>query len=336
MQSVFGGWNMLAAAVLWLGAQAIDQAVMLADLQRQDSEVANVGFRLSTANLTLCGDQGFVTGITPHYLNQYASAYRQAAVGRFALDARPSVLAVATGSPAERARLRADDRLLAVDGTPFATVQPSGGDGSYADTERALDQIDRAAQDGGLSLRIERGRTASDVTLALVKGCRSRFQVVPGDTLKAQADGSYVQISAGLAAFARGEDELASVLAHELSHNILRHRVRLEAQGALRKGLFGPGARNARSIRATEIEADRLSPYVMANAGYDPRAAVRYWVRHGADRGDSWFRVGTHPRWRDRVRIIEAEVARIETARGRGEAPAIPADLAGHIAPKTP
>ena len=242
------------------------------------------------------------------------------------------MLAVAAGSPSGQAGLRPNDRLLAVDGVTFAQARVSGDEGTFHDTEAALDAIDRAAADGQITLRIERAGIPSQIAIALERGCTSRFQVVPGEGLKAQADGAYVQITAGLAAFARSDGELASVLAHELAHNILRHRVRLEAQGALRKGLFGPGARNARLIRATEIEADRLSPYLMANAGYDPRDAVRYWQRHGAERGDRWFRAGTHPRWRERVTLIEAEVAKIERARAMGEAIRPPEDLAGLMA----
>ncbi len=326
MRLICGGLS--AAATLTLAAiQVADQGAALAALQRQDASVASAGFRLARANLGLCGNRGFLAGITPHYLNQYDAAFRETAGRQFQLKALPSVLAVAAGSPAERAGLRVDDRLLAVDGQPFATAQARGDTGSFADTEQALDLIDRAAADGKLVVRIERAGAASDIPVQLPQGCRSRFQVVPGDTLKAQADGDYVQISAGLVTFARNDGELASVLAHELAHNILRHRVTLERQGALKQGLFGPGARNARLIRATEIEADRLSPYLMANAGYDPRDAVRYWLRHGAERGDRWLRTGTHPRWRERVELIETEVARIETARARGEEIRIPADL---------
>lgn len=331
MRYMFGGLGSAAALAL-AAIQVANQGAALAALQRQDASVATAGFRLARANLALCADRGFLSGITPHYLSQYDAAYREAAARQFRLDARPSVLAVAAGSPAEQAGLHAGDRLLTVDGQPFAAVRARGDSGVFDDTEQALDLIDHAASDGTLALRIERGDRASDIAIRLVEGCGSRFQVVPGDNLKAQADGAYVQISAGSVAFARGDGELASVLAHELAHNMLRHRVTLERQGALRQGLFGPGARNARLIRATEIEADRLSPYLMANAGYDPRDAVRYWQRHGAERGDRWFRTGTHPRWRERVKLIEAEVAQIEAARAAGETIRIPADLAAIIA----
>jgi hypothetical protein len=331
MRLTYGGLGS-AAALLLAAIQVPDQGAALAALQRQDASVATAGFRLARANLALCANRSFLAGITPHYLSQYDAAYRKAAARQFQLDTRPSVLAVAAGSPAEQAGLRAGDRLVAIDGQPFATAQAKADSGVFTDTEQALDLIDRVGADGALALRIERGHVASDVSVRLAQGCGSRFQVVPGDNLKAQADGAYVQISAGSVAFAQNDGELASVLAHELAHNMLRHRVTLERQGALKQGLFGPGARNARLIRATEIEADRLSPYLMANAGYDPRDAIRYWMRHGAQRGDRWFRTGTHPRWRERVRLIETEVARIEAARAKGEDTRIPADLAAIIA----
>ena len=37
--------------------------------------------------------------------------------------------------------------------------------------------------------------------------------------------------------------------------------------------------RNARAIRQTEAEADRLSVYLLARAGYAPGKAMDYWRR---------------------------------------------------------
>ena len=76
-----------------------------------------------------------------------------------------------------------------------------------------------------------------------------------------------------------------------------RHRVRLDAGAACARGFLGNFGRNARRIRETEVEADRLSVYLMERAGYDPEAAVRFWSRFGR-RGLNFLGSPTHPNWR--------------------------------------
>jgi predicted Zn-dependent protease len=98
--------------------------------------------------------------------------------------------------------------------------------------------------------------------------CASRFWIDTKSKLDAGADGYNVRITEALVSFAANDDELAAAVAHELSHNLLEHREKLRR---MRK--------SAGNIRATEIEADRLSVWLMANAGYDPSAAVRFIER---------------------------------------------------------
>jgi predicted Zn-dependent protease len=83
--------------------------------------------------------------------------------------------------------------------------------------------------------------------------------------------------------------------------------------------------RNARLIRATEAEADRLSIYLMARAGFSPRAAISFWQRV---RDTSRIGAGspTHPRWAARLQSMRVECERIEGA-GSGKTIALPQDL---------
>ena len=85
-------------------------------------------------------------------------------------------------------------------------------------------------------------------------------------------------------------------------------------------GLLGNFGRNARLIRETELEADRLAPYLLDRAGYDPDAAVRFWRRFG-NRGFNIFGSPTHGGWRERRSAIEAEIVRIRQARAAGAVP---------------
>ena len=97
---------------------------------------------------------------------------------------------------------------------------------------------------------------------------------------------------------------------------LLSPRLILTAAHVIR-GLFKGFGRNARLIKRTEEEADRLSVTLMANAGYDPHAAVRYWLTYGPRLNDGGGFGSTHQSWRERAASIAKEVDRVsrETAR---------------------
>ena len=62
-----------------------------------------------------------------------------------------------------------------------------------------------------------------------------------------------------------------------------RHRVRLDA-ARVSRGFLGNFGRNARLIRETEVEADRLSVYLLERAGYDPAGGGPLLVALRAER----------------------------------------------------
>jgi predicted Zn-dependent protease len=228
------------------------------------------------------------------------------------------VLALVPGGPAERAGLRTDDILLAFDGRPVPRAAPGRG-GSFAQMTLILAALDEALADGQLVLAVQHGTERRTVTIAAERGCATRFQLIPGGRMNAQADGIYVQVTTALAQYAEDEAELAAVLAHEFAHNMLGHRLRLN-QAGVQRGLLGNFGMNARRIRETEVEADRLSVYLMERAGYDPEAAVRFWSRFGRH-GLNFLGSPTHPNWRLRIASFETEIARIRAARAAGRTP---------------
>lgn len=292
---------------------ATEQA--LTDLRALDRRVATIGHRLATGNRRFCAERQWLAGIALHDLTQYGADFRAAAIRAFGFDAGPAVLAVAASGPAERDGLRQDDIILAIDGEAPPRGEP-GPNGSFELMERILDQLERALADGAATFEVRRGQEPVTVAVRADQGCATRFQLIPSPRLNAYADGRYVQVTTAISDYVADDDELAAVLAHEFAHNLLRHRARLDAAGVSR-GFFGNFGRNARLIRETEVEADRLSIHLLHHAGYDPAAAVRLWSRFGR-RGLNIFGSPTHGNWRTRVAAMEAEIAAINGARTAG------------------
>lgn len=286
----------------------------LESLRSLDIATAEIGYRLVTANAALCEDHVPASGMLLHGVEQYGGEYRAAAEALFGLGSAPGVAAVLPGSPAARAGVRAGDALVAIDGAALPAAGASGESGEFERIEQVLDTLDRALQAGAATLDIERAGKRLSVALTGAPACASRFQVEPSTKLNAAADGRYVQVSAGFIAYFADDDEFAAILAHELAHNILQHRARLDAQG-VQRGLLGKFGKNAARIRETEIEADRLSLRLLANAGYKPEAAAAFWRRFGPKHDAGLLSDATHLRWKPRVALLETELAALRAQR---------------------
>lgn len=290
-------------------------AAVLRYLAEQDRLVARVGHRLATANASLCPRRFRSAGIAIHTLSQYNGPYRAAAAKEFGLGSYPGVLAVIADSPADMSGLREGDELVSIDGRDLAPLNETPASDQ---ADRVLDVIDEAMSDGEARFVGQRGPNTLAFMITGTQACQSRFAVVSEAGVTASADGDYVRVSTPMLAFIRNENELAVLLAHEFAHNILRHAARLDAQKVPRS-LLGQFGRNAQRIRVTEIEADRLSVYLLANAGYDATLAPAFWDRLIRAHGGGIFASPTHPGRRERLQLLVDELARVELLPEVGE-----------------
>ena len=295
----------LAVAAPLPAAPAADNVATLTALRDADARLAGIAYRLTTGNVALCRSRAPTPGWAIHALGQYEAGMREAARQVFAFEAPVSVELVVPGSPAARAGLIANDALLSVDGAAFDQRAPdASADSAERDAAAAL--IARQSPTAPLVLLVEHAGQRREVTVAPSPGCRSRFELLLGPDLTAQSDGDIVQI--GVRFLERyGDDDIAVIVAHELAHTILEHRRRLEAVG-VSKGLFADFGRNGRLNRRAEDEADQLSVALLRNAGYDPRAAVRFWQGAGSKIDGGLFRSRTHGSAKARARAIEAAI----------------------------
>lgn len=145
-----------------------------------------------------------------------------------------------------------------------------------------------------------------------------------------------VGVFRGLLELAGSDDELASVLGHEIGHLVARHPAeRVSQEVAVQAGVsiaqlliaekageytdeigaaLGVGATLGVILpysRKHELEADRLGVELMRKAGKDPSAAVRFWRRMIA-RSDSQPKppevISTHPADQRRLDALQAAI----------------------------
>jgi hypothetical protein len=275
--------------------------------------LASTGFRLSTANAPLCDRLEPGHGIQAHRIDQYPPAARAAARAHFRFAGTTAVVGVVPGSPADRAGVRADDTILALG--PVAVPPAVDGPPSTAGLVALWRGVAALPPTAPIRIALLRDGAPLTVTVTPVAACRTRYELLFTPALEASANGEMVQISTGYTD--RFGDELVpAVLAHELAHNILRHRDRLKAVGA-EFGLLSGFGRNMGFFRQVELQADTLAVHLLARAGYPADLASRFRQHPVAKARSGMFQSPSHPHWRDRLRVALAEEARI-AANGPG------------------
>ena len=274
--------------------------------QNKEARLFEIGWRLARGNAPFCDVSRMAAG----WLLHDASTYGDPAAVRteLSLHGDIGIQAVAEGSPAAQAGLRRNDTLRSVNEAMIEHFPVS--DPSW---ERLRDIRTAIETELGLSAPAIVGWQGAEgdlrgAELVPVAVCATQFELEP-NSKRAVAEGSRVVIGDRFAGFAYDDDLLAAAVAHELAHNVLKHRKWLDENG-----------RGRRNVRSTEKEADRLMPWLLANAGYDPASAVRFMQQWGPRHGSGLFRARSHDGWDERAAFIEAELPRIAAAMASGTA----------------
>ncbi|WP_133366262.1 hypothetical protein [Qipengyuania sediminis] len=293
----------LALAALVLSrpvAAAPHEDLALVRLQQRDGQLFAVGWRLVTANAPFCADAAPALGLS--VLDAAAFADPAAVRRQLGLRGDLAIGAIAQGSPAAQAGLRLNDTLLALNADALETRFPRRKP-FWQRLVTLTAALDQAAARGPVTLEIaSAGAAPRRATLTPVPACPTRFEVLDSGG-KALAEGTRVIFGRDFPGFAYPEAEFAAAVAHELAHNLLRHRAALDTAG-----------RSLGNVRVTEREADRLMPWLLANAGYDPQAALSFMQRWGPRHGGGLFRKRTHEGWDERAEAIRAELELVEKA----------------------
>lgn len=303
------GWR----GALLAGAAALLAAPLLAESERPridydaeraaigryqdaDQRLQDIGWQLARGNVGFCPKVVPSVGLQLQDMASYgAPDIARRALG---LERDFAVQTAARGSPAAQSgaltRNREIVRLERLDPNQW----PAGDKMDWRRLKWAHDHVEAMlAEHGGIAIGFGDG---SEVRLAPVEVCASRFELM-GEGGKAVADGNRVVIGIGFPAFAYPEDEVfAALVAHELAHNVLGHDAWLDRNG-----------RSRRHVRRAEREADRLIPWLLANAGYDPAAGVTFMTRWGKRHDSGWLMLRDHDGWDERAEFIAAELPQI-------------------------
>jgi predicted Zn-dependent protease len=159
------------------------------------------------------------------------------------------------------------------------------------------------------------------------------FTVLDSPIINAMAlPGGYIYVTRGMLSHLNNEDELASVLGHEIGHVTARHAARQAWQQQLGQGLLLGGAILGQGLglpaqeilnlggmaaqllflrhsREDELESDQLSVEYSSLAGYDPAEVVSFFqtlnrIQEKEGQGMPNF-LSTHPNPGDRVQRIK-------------------------------
>jgi hypothetical protein len=244
------------------------------------------------------GNAGFCPRVVPSIglqLQDMAS-YGAPAIARAALGLQRdfAVQTAARGSPAAAAggftRNREVARLERFD----PNSRTASGAMQWQRLAAAHDHIEAMlTEHGGITISFADG---AEARVSPAEVCATRFELM-GEGKTAVADGKRVVIGIEFPAFAYDEPEFAALLAHELAHNVLGHDAWLDTNGRSRK-----------HVRRTEREADRLMPWLLANAGYDPAAAARFWRQWGTKHDAGILLIRKHDGWDEREEFVAAEL----------------------------
>ena len=190
--------------------------------------------------------------------------------------------------------------------------------------------VDIVARNGGLVRDEAMTRRVALIGKSLSFYCTRpelnfRFGVLNSDHINAySAPGGYVFITRGLYNALPDDQQLAAVLAHEISHITKRHALKVIARGEFMKGLFDAGGSvsnvgafdgGVKSITDTlftkgfdpsaEYEADHEGRSLATKVGYSHDALLEFLTGLYQKEGDNKAAFPTHPPLSHRIKRLK-------------------------------
>lgn len=149
--------------------------------------------------------------------------------------------------------------------------------------------------------------------------------------------GGKVVVYTGILEVAKNDDQLATVISHEIAHALARHGAERMSNGMVAQGVqvlgniilgtqapqyanafniaYGAGAQYGVLLpygRMQESEADEIGIYLMHKAGYNLNEALKFWQNMSEGKKESVEFFSTHPNSSTRIANISKVIKTIE------------------------
>lgn len=302
----------------------------LAQQRRLDA----VSFPLRRAALPLCArDNGKVLGIRFANVDGFPSSWASAARAAGFTDTL-TIVSVAAQSGAEQAGVRVGDRIDKVAGA----TAPMGADAAQ-DLARELQDTVRSGA-SALSFLLHRGDDQLPVTVPFTTICAYDVVVETSNDLNAWTDGRVITVSSAMVRFAEADGDLATVVSHEIGHNLQGHvsarksnsvvgailgavvDVAVATQGVSSGGVFSKaGAASGAGVFSQDFEreADYVGLYVLVLSGQPVDSAANLWRRMAIESPRNIKFATTHPTTAERFVRLSHTAAEIKRKIASGE-----------------
>jgi len=164
------------------------------------------------------------------------------------------------------------------------------------------------------------------------------FNLVENEALNAFClPGGKVVVYTGILTVAKNDDQLATVISHEIAHALARHGAERMSSSMVQHGLqvignvvlaigapeyqnvfnqtYGIGSQVGVMLpygRMQESEADEIGIYLMKEAGYNINEALNFWENMSDGKKDTSDFLSTHPSSTTRIKDLEKVIAKVQ------------------------
>lgn len=249
----------------------------------------------------------FKYGYKAHQKNFYEEKSREAASRVLGATDELTVLHVVPGMPAAKSGLLKGDKILRINNNDISGKLFTPEDADLSELQDAPI----------LEMEVERNGKTKIFKMDGIRACNYSVKLVINGAVNAFADGKNILIHSGLMQFTKSDTELAMVIAHEISHNILGHNGKKRVN-AVFGFLFGGVDNHTGEIntytKEFESEADYFGLHIMARANMDISFVADFWRRLATEQPDNIVsqKGAVYPSTPERFVLMEKTIEKIK------------------------
>ena len=293
----------------------------------QMSQAKEIGYKINSSNSDICNKVDYNSGITYANENNFGLKNLRFYPSNLNLGPQVSIIHIAENSPAYKAGLNVGDIIL-----EFGDYELPKGKNALEKISKHFSNIEKQET---TNIKIDRKGEILDFNFSRTKICDYPIILTRDKIVNAFADGKSIIMTQGMMDYARDDNEVAIVIAHELAHNDRGH-LDAKKKNMLVMGSIGfildlmtiyySGGTAGGSAENTELwtkigseaysvefekDADYGGVYYAYRAGYDVSNVQKFWERIGADNPNRIAISSTHPATAERYLQIEKTVEEI-------------------------